>query len=118
MRAAADPHRSARGEYDYQNKYFTDDTKYICPCGLPAQKEEALKALALEAFEALVRRLGARRPDAGREGRSLAAGSQHLARHDRPQPGADGGEGRGISYEDLCVEFWGRPWGITPGCST
>src|SRR6185503_5587700 len=30
--------------YDYQNTYFTDDTKYICPCGLPAQKEEVLKA--------------------------------------------------------------------------
>ena len=24
------------GNYDYQNKYFTDDTKYLVPCGLPA----------------------------------------------------------------------------------
>ena len=39
-----------KGNYDYQNKYFTDDTKYICPCGLPPQKEEALKALSLQAF--------------------------------------------------------------------
>ena len=39
-----------QGNYDYQNKYFTDDTKYHCPCGLPAQKEEELKALALQAF--------------------------------------------------------------------
>ena len=38
------------GNYDYQNKYFTDDTKYICPCGLPAEPEEALKALVLKAF--------------------------------------------------------------------
>ena len=39
------------GNYDYQNKYFTDDTKYICPCGLPAEPEEALKALVLKAFQ-------------------------------------------------------------------
>ena len=39
-----------KGNYDYQNKYFTDDTKYHCPCGLPARKEEELKALTLRAF--------------------------------------------------------------------
>lgn len=39
------------GKYDYQNKYFTDVTKYLCPCGLPAPKEDALKTLALEAFK-------------------------------------------------------------------
>jgi D-alanine-D-alanine ligase len=39
-----------QGNYDYQNKYFTDDTKYICPCGLPAATEASLKALALRAF--------------------------------------------------------------------
>jgi D-alanine-D-alanine ligase len=42
-----------KGNYDYQNKYFTDDTKYHCPCGLPAKKEEELKALALRAFRAV-----------------------------------------------------------------
>ena len=41
------------GEYDYQNKYFTDVTKYHCPCGLPEKKEEALKALALRAFKSV-----------------------------------------------------------------
>ena len=39
------------GNYDYQNKYFTDDTRYICPCGLPPEPEEALKALVLKAFQ-------------------------------------------------------------------
>jgi len=39
-----------QGNYDYQNKYFGDATKYLCPCGLDAQKEEALKVLALKAF--------------------------------------------------------------------
>jgi D-alanine-D-alanine ligase len=42
-----------KGNYDYQNKYFTDDTKYHCPCGLPAKKESELQALALRAFKAV-----------------------------------------------------------------
>ncbi len=40
-----------QGNYDYKNKYFTDDTKYICPCGLPAAREAQLKALAMRAFD-------------------------------------------------------------------
>jgi len=36
--------------YDYQAKYFADDTRYICPCGLPADRERALQQTALEAF--------------------------------------------------------------------
>jgi D-alanine-D-alanine ligase len=39
-----------QGNYDYQNKYFTNDTKYHCPCGLEPVEEENLKALALQAF--------------------------------------------------------------------
>src|SRR5258705_1711066 len=39
-----------QGNYDYQNKYFTNDTKYHCPCGLEPAEEESLKALALQAF--------------------------------------------------------------------
>ena len=23
-----------QGNYDYHNKYFSDETKYFCPCGL------------------------------------------------------------------------------------
>jgi D-alanine-D-alanine ligase len=42
-----------QGNYDYQNKYFTNDTKYHCPCGLPPEEEERLKALALQAFRLL-----------------------------------------------------------------
>lgn len=33
------------GNYDYQNKYFTDDTKYFCPSGLPEAQEMALREL-------------------------------------------------------------------------
>ncbi|MEK7323331.1 MAG: D-alanine--D-alanine ligase [Pseudomonadota bacterium] len=39
--------------YDYQAKYFTDDTRYLCPCGLPAAQEKTLRTLALHAFDAL-----------------------------------------------------------------
>ncbi len=39
--------------YDYDAKYQRDDTKYHCPCGLPAEREQALQALAREAFDAV-----------------------------------------------------------------
>ena len=39
------------GNYDYHNKYFSDDTKYFCPCGLPEPKEFEIRAASLAAFE-------------------------------------------------------------------
>jgi D-alanine-D-alanine ligase len=39
-----------QGNYDYQNKYFTNDTKYHCPCGLQEAEEHRLKAVAQQAF--------------------------------------------------------------------
>ena len=39
--------------YDYQAKYFRDDTNYLCPCGLPQQREVELRQQALEAFRLL-----------------------------------------------------------------
>ena len=43
----------AAGEfYDYEAKYISDDTGYICPCGLPAEQESALQVLAMQAFTA------------------------------------------------------------------
>jgi D-alanine-D-alanine ligase len=41
------------GNYDYQNKYFTDETKYHCPSGIPVRIEEEIRAVALRAFRAL-----------------------------------------------------------------
>ena len=41
------------GNYDYQNKYFTDTTQYLVPCGLPEGEEAAIQALALKAFNSL-----------------------------------------------------------------
>ncbi len=39
--------------YDYDAKYQANDTQYLCPCGLPAEQEAQLKALSLQAFEAV-----------------------------------------------------------------
>jgi D-alanine-D-alanine ligase len=37
--------------YDYQAKYFRDDTQYFCPSGLSAMAEAELQAAALAAFK-------------------------------------------------------------------
>lgn len=42
-----------RSFYDFEAKYAADDTRYLCPCGLPVGQESRLQALALAAFEAL-----------------------------------------------------------------
>ncbi len=39
--------------YDYQAKYESDDTQYLCPAGLDSELEEQIKAYALKAFDAL-----------------------------------------------------------------
>jgi len=39
--------------YDYDAKYLADDTRYICPCGLDSEREQALKDLSLQAFDSL-----------------------------------------------------------------
>jgi D-alanine-D-alanine ligase len=41
------------GNYDYENKYFTDTTQYLVPCGLPEGEEAAIQALVLKAFRTL-----------------------------------------------------------------
>lgn len=41
------------GNYDYQNKYFTDTTQYLVPAGLPAGEEEAIGALVRKAYAVL-----------------------------------------------------------------
>ena len=39
--------------YDYQAKYFRNDTKYFCPSGLSAEAEKHLASLALATFAAV-----------------------------------------------------------------
>ncbi len=42
-----------RSFYDYTAKYESDETRYYCPCGLPADIELDLRKQSLEAFRAL-----------------------------------------------------------------
>ncbi|ABM38712.1 D-alanine--D-alanine ligase [Polaromonas naphthalenivorans] len=94
------------GNYDYQNKYFTDTTQYLVPCGLPAGEEAAIQQLVLQAFRTLNCRGWARadvmidqatrkpylleiNTSPGMTGHSLVPMSARAA---------------GISYEALCVE--------------
>ena len=39
--------------YDYQAKYFSNDTQYFCPSGLPDALESAIQAQALQAYQVL-----------------------------------------------------------------
>jgi len=94
------------GNYDYQNKYFSDDTRYICPCGLPAPEEEALKALSLRAFR-LAGCAGWGRIDIMRR-----ADGQAFLLEVNTSPGMTGhslvpmaARAAGISYEDLCLKI-------------
>jgi D-alanine-D-alanine ligase len=41
------------GAYDYQNKYFTDDVKYLVPSGLPASEEQEIQRITLQAYRTL-----------------------------------------------------------------
>jgi D-alanine-D-alanine ligase len=96
-----------QGNYDYQNKYFSDDTQYLVPCGLPAGEEAAIQALVLKAYRVLGCRgwgridvmidAATRTPwlleintSPGMTGHSLVPMSARAA---------------GISYEDLCLQL-------------
>jgi D-alanine-D-alanine ligase len=41
------------GNYDWQNKYFSDETQYFCPSGLPESAEETIQDLVMEAAQLL-----------------------------------------------------------------
>jgi D-alanine-D-alanine ligase len=41
------------GNYDFQNKYYTDVTEYRVPCDLPPGEEAAIQALVLKAYRVL-----------------------------------------------------------------
>ncbi|MBL0291580.1 MAG: D-alanine--D-alanine ligase [Betaproteobacteria bacterium] len=40
-----------QGNYDYHNKYFSDETRYFCPCGLPEAQEREIRERSLAAFD-------------------------------------------------------------------
>jgi D-alanine-D-alanine ligase len=93
------------GNYDYQNKYFTDDTKYLVPCGLPEGEEAAIQALVLKAYLTLDCR-GWSRADVMIDAKTRKPWLLEI----NTSPGMTGhslvpmsAKAAGLSYEDLCV---------------
>jgi D-alanine-D-alanine ligase len=41
------------GQYDYDSKYFSDETRYLCPADLPAPLTQRIQSMVLEAFKQL-----------------------------------------------------------------
>ena len=41
------------GKYDYEHKYISDDTVYLCPSGLPEAEEREIQRLVLQAYRVL-----------------------------------------------------------------
>ena len=93
------------GNYDYQNKYFTNTTKYLVPCGLPTGEEQVIQQLVLEAFSTLNCRGWARADvmidKATRKPYLLEINtSPGMTSHSLVPMSA---LADGLSYEDLCV---------------
>ncbi|MDB5848499.1 MAG: D-alanine--D-alanine ligase, partial [Rhodoferax sp.] len=95
------------GNYDYQNKYFTDTTQYLVPCGLPAGEEEAIQALVLKAYRVLGCR-GWGRADVMID----AATRKPYLLEINTSPGMTGhslvpmsARAAGLSYEALCLQL-------------
>ena len=94
------------GNYDYQNKYFTNTTQYLVPCGLPPGEEAAIQALVLRAFRTLNCRGWARADvmidKATRQPFLLEVNtSPGMTSHSLVPMSA---RAAGLSYEDLCLE--------------
>ena len=95
-----------QGNYDYQNKYFTDDTKYYCPAGVRPEIEDEIRQLALKSF----RVLGCR--GWGRADVMLRPDGTYSFLEMNTAPGMTGhslvpiaARAAGLSYPDLCVKI-------------
>jgi D-alanine-D-alanine ligase len=94
------------GNYDYQNKYFTDTTQYLVPCGLPEGEESHIQHLVLKAYRVLGCR-GWARADVMIDARTRKPYLLEI----NTSPGMTGhslvpmsAKAAGISYPELCVE--------------
>ncbi len=95
------------GAYDYQNKYFTDDVKYQCPSGLPADEEREIQRIVVQAY----RTLGCR--GWGRADLMIRASDRKAFLLEmNTAPGMTthslvpiSARAAGISYEALCVQL-------------
>jgi len=95
------------GNYDYQNKYFTDDTQYFCPPQLDEAIQAEMRRIAVEAYRAVgcegwgrvdvLLRVADNKPFLLEVNTSPGMTSHSLV------PMAARAEG--ISYEQLCVEI-------------
>ena len=92
------------GNYDYENKYFTDDVKYHCPSGIDPAIEAMIRADTLRAF----RILGAR--GWGRADLILRADATYSFLELNTSPGMTGhslvpmaAKEAGLPFADLCV---------------
>ena len=96
-----------QGNYDYQNKYFTDVVQYFCPADLTAELTAEMQRLALAAYRAL-----------GCEGWGRidfmlrTADSKPFLIEANTSPGMTAhslvpmaARAVGISYEDLCLQI-------------
>ncbi len=99
--------RAPQGNYDYQNKYFSDDTQYLCPAPLDAALTQKIQTLAVRAFNA-IGCVGWARVDF----MLRADDSEPFLLELNSSPGMTGhslvpmsAKAAGVSYEDLCVEI-------------
>jgi D-alanine-D-alanine ligase len=95
-----------QGNYDYQNKYFTDDVKYFCPAGVRADLEDEIREVTLKSF----RVLGCR--GWGRADLILRPDGSYSFLEMNTSPGMTGhslvpmaAKAAGLSYADLCVKI-------------
>lgn len=95
------------GNYDYQNKYFTDDTQYLCPAPLDAVLTTEIQQMAVEAYRALDCEGWARIDVLVRN-----SDQRPFLLEINTSPGMTGhslvpmaAKATGMSYEDLCVEI-------------
>jgi D-alanine-D-alanine ligase len=95
------------GNYDYQNKYFTDTTQYLVPAGLPGGEEGAIAAIVCKAYQVLGCR-GWARADVMID----ATTRKPYLLEINTSPGMTGhslvpmsARATGTSYEDLCVQL-------------
>lgn len=95
------------GNYDYEHKYFSDDTGYHCPSGLPPEEEAEVQRLTLAAY----RTLGCR--GWGRADLMLRAADRRIFLLEmNTSPGMTGhslvpmsARAAGIDYPQLCVKL-------------
>ena len=94
--------------YDYEAKYLSDDTRYICPSGLPGPHERNIQEQALRAFE-LIGASGWGRVDV-----MIDRGGQPYLLEVNTIPGMTdhslvpmAARARGIEFDELCLRILG-----------